>query len=188
MARQALLAPLVEEIIATAKSQQGDLSKRGSARRALDKAREQLPLADAADSSAQIHALLDKGELEQAVTLAVQLAEAFPGEESAAVACSVGETARQAKQVEVAVLCFTSAVLSSPPCDRACWQLCNLSVERRDATLAPVWLEYIARFLGSQGADADAISVYRQLLNLAPRRSDVRELLRISSLTGTLPD
>jgi hypothetical protein len=54
--------------------------------------------------------------------------------------------------------------------------------------MAPVWLEFVARLLRARGSDADAISVYRQLLKLAPRRSDIRELLRISSLTGVLPD
>jgi hypothetical protein len=187
-ARQAQLPPLVDEIVATVKSEQGVLSSKGNARKVLAAARERLPLAEGADPSEQIRSVLESGELEEAATLAIQLAEAAPGEASAAVVCAVGEAVKQSKRVDLAALCFTTAVLCDPPCDRACWHLCNLSVERRDTTLAPVWLEYIARLLRARGADADSIGVYRQLLNLSPRRSDVRELLRISSLTGTLPD
>ena len=187
-AREAQLPILVEEIVATAKSQQAALSARGNARRVLAAAREALPLADGADPSTQIQSLLESGQLEEAAAMAVQMAGTLPGEEAAAIACAVGEGVKQAKQVELAVLCFTTAVLCAPPCDRACWQLCTLSVERRDTELAPVWLEYVARLLRSRGADTDSISVYRQLLKLTPRRSDIRELLRISSLTGTLPD
>lgn len=187
-AREAQLPLLVEEIVATAKSQQAGLSSRGAARRVLAAAKEALPVAAGADPSEKILALLESGNLEDAVAQAVQVAETVRGEKAAALVCAVGEGAKQAKQVELAVLCFTSAVLCAPPCDRACWQLCTLSVERRDAELAPLWLEYVARLLRSRGADADSISVYRQLLRLAPRRSDIRELLRTSSLTGVLPD
>ncbi|MGC2192799.1 MAG: hypothetical protein WA751_10765 [Candidatus Dormiibacterota bacterium] len=187
-AREAQLPELVEEIVATAKSQQAGLSSRGTARRALTAAQGKLPLADSANSSNKIQALLANGELEEAATLAVQMATTVGGEEAAGLACTVGEGVKQAKHVELAVLCFTTAVLCFPPCDRACWQLCNLSVERRDAVMAPVWLEFVARLLRARGADIDAISVYRQLLKLTPRRADLRELLRTSSLTGVLPD
>ena len=188
LAREAQLPLLVEEIVATAKSQQVALSSRGNARRALAAARDKLPLADGADPSSEIQSLLEAGQLEEAATMAVQMAETRRGEEAAGVACTVGEGVKQAKHFELAVLCFTTAVLSCPPCDRACWQLCTLSVERRDTAMAPVWLEYIARLLRARGADADSISVYRQLLTMTPRRFDIRELLRTSSLTGTLPD
>ena len=188
LAREAQLPLLVEEIVATAKSQQVALSSRGNARRALAAARDKLPLAEGADPSSEIQSLLEAGQLEEAATMAVQMAETRRGEEAAGVACTVGEGVKQAKHFELAVLCFTTAVLSCPPCDRACWQLCTLSVERRDTAMAPVWLEYIARLLRARGADADSISVYRQLLKMTPRRFDIRELLRTSSLTGTLPD
>lgn len=188
LAREAQLPLLVEEIVATAKSQQVALSSRGNARRALAAARDKLPLADGADPSSEIQSLLEAGQLEEAATMAVQMAETRRGEEAAGVACAVGEGVKQAKHFELAVLCFTTAVLSCPPCDRACWQLCTLSVERRDTAMAPVWLEYIARLLRARGADADSISVYRQLLKMTPRRFDIRELLRTSSLTGALPD
>ncbi|HUY08881.1 MAG TPA: hypothetical protein VMW80_05455, partial [Candidatus Dormibacteraeota bacterium] len=187
-AREAQLPQLVEEIVATAKTQQEGLSSKGNARRALAAAREQLPLAVGADPTSQIHSLLEAGELEGAATMAIQLATTRGGEEAAGVACTVGEGVKQAKHVELAVLCFTTAVLCCPPCDRACWHLCTLSVERRDVVMAPVWLEFVARLLRARGADTDAISVYRQLLKLTPRRTDIRELLRISSLTGVLPD
>ncbi len=188
IAREAELPKLVEEIVATAKNQQAELSSKGHARRALEAARVKLPLADGADPSIQIHELLEAGQLEEAATMAVQMATTVGGEEAAAAACTVGEGIKQIKEVELAVLCFTTAVLCFPPFDRACWQLCSLSVERRDAVMAPVWLEFVARLLRARGADIDAISVYRQLLKLAPRRTDIRELLRTSSLTGVLPD
>ncbi|MGH7641494.1 MAG: hypothetical protein ACRENX_00490 [Candidatus Dormibacteria bacterium] len=187
-AREAQLPVLVGEIVAAAKTQQEALSARGNARRALAAARDKLPLADGNDPSGAIEAMLEAGQLEEAASMAVQMANTVGGEEAAAVACTVGEGVKQSKHVELAILCFTTAVLCCPPCDRACWQLCNLSVERRDTEMAPVWLEFVARLLRARGADPDAISVYRQLLKLTPRRTDIRELLRISSLTGVLPD
>jgi hypothetical protein len=186
--RESEMPPLVEEIVAAARRQQDALSARGNARRVMAAAREKPALAATADLATEIKTLLEAGQLEDAATLALQMASSAPGDDSAAVACAVGEDVRQAKHLELAVLCFTTAVLSAPPCDRALWQLCTLSVERRDAEAAPIWLEFVARLLRAQGADLDAISVYRQLLKLSPRRTDIRELLRVSSLTGQLPD
>jgi tetratricopeptide (TPR) repeat protein len=182
------LPPLVEEIVAAARSLQDALSARGNARRVVAAAGERPPLAATTDPGSEIKTMLEAGQLEEAATTALQMASISPGDDSAAVVCAVGEEVRQAKHLELAVLCFTTAVLSAPPCDRACWQLCTLSVERRDAEAAPIWLEFVARLLRVQGADLDAISVYRQLLKLSPRRTDIRELLRVSSLTGQLPD
>lgn len=187
-AREAELPALLEEIVAAAKSQQEAIPAKSTARRALAAARETLPLAEGTDPAGQIQALLEAGELENAAATAVQLASAQRGDDAADLVCDVGDAIHAAKLLDLAVLCFSAAVLASPPCDRACWELCTLSVERRDAVMAPVWLEFVARLLRARGADADAISVYRQLLKLAPRRVDVRELLRTSSLTGTLPD
>jgi hypothetical protein len=187
-ARELEIPPLIDEIVVAARSQQDRLSARGNARRVLAAAKERAPLAANRDPAAEIKAMLEVGQLEDAATLAMQMALTSPGDEAAAVICAVGEEVRGAKHLELAVLCFTTAVLSAPPCDRACWQLCTLSVERRDAEAAPIWLEFVARLLRAQGHDLDAISVYRQLLKLAPRRNDIRELLRVSSLTGQLPD
>lgn len=187
-ARELELPPLVEEIVAAARSLQDALSARGNARRVVAAAGERPPLAATTDPGSEIKTMLEAGQLEEAATTALQMASSSPGDDSAAVVCAVGEEVRQAKHLELAVLCFTTAVLSAPPCDRACWQLCTLSVERRDAEAAPIWLEFVARLLRVQGADLDAISVYRQLLKLSPRRTDIRELLRVSSLTGQLPD
>lgn len=187
-AREQEMPPLIEEIVVAARSQQDRLSARGNARRVLAAANERTAIAASADPAAEIKVMLEAGQLEEAATLAVQMALTSPGDAAAAVVCAVGEEVRQAKHLELSLLCFTTAVLSAPPCDRACWQLCTLSVERRDAEAAPIWLEFVARLLRAQGHDLDAISVYRQLLKLAPRRHDIRELLRVSSLTGQLPD
>lgn len=187
-AREVEMTPLVEEIVAAARSLQDALSSRGNARRVMAAAKERPPLAATADPGSDVKTMLEAGQLEEAATMALQMASSSPDDDSAAVVCAVGEAVRQAKQPELAVLCFTTAVLTAPPCDRACWQLCTLSVERRDAEAAPIWLEFVARLLRVQGADLDAISVYRQLLKLSPRRTDIRELLRVSSLTGQLPN
>jgi hypothetical protein len=187
-ARELEIPPLIQEIVAAARSQQDRLSARGNARRVLSAAKERPAISVTADPATEIKAMLEAGQLEEAATLAVQMALTAPGEDAATVVCAVGEEVRQAKHLELSLLCFTTAVLCAPPCDRACWQLCTLSVERRDAEAAPIWLEFVARLLRARGADLDAISVYRQLLKLAPRRHDIRELLRVSSLTGQLPD
>ena len=186
-ARQAELPVLLEEIAAAAKSQQEAIPAKSNARRALE-AKQSLSLAEGTDPAGQIQALLDEGHLDNAAAMAVQFAKDRSGAVAAELICDVGDAVHQAKQLDLAVLCFATAVITSPPCDRACWKLCTLSVERQDTTMAPVWLEFVARLLRARGSDPDAISVYRQLLKLTPRRSDIRELLRISSLTGVLPD
>ncbi|MGA8208259.1 MAG: hypothetical protein WB867_09600, partial [Candidatus Dormiibacterota bacterium] len=187
-ARELEMPPLIDEIVLAARSQQDRLSARGNARRVMAAAKDGAARAANGDPASEIKAMLEAGQLEEAATLALRMAGRSPGDDAAAVVCAVGEGVRQAKHLELAVLCFTTAVLCAPPCDRALWQLCTLSVERRDAEAAPIWLEFVARLLRAQGADLDAISVYRQLLKLAPRRTDIRELLRVSSLTGQLPD
>jgi hypothetical protein len=186
-ARQAELPVLLEEIATAAKSQREAIPAKSNARRVLE-AKQSLSLAEGTDPAGQIQGLLDEGQLDNAAAMAVQFAKDRSGDVAAELICDVGDAVHQAKQLDLAVLCFATAVITSPPCDRACWKLCTLSVERQDVTMAPVWLEFVARLLRARGSDADAISVYRQLLKLAPRRSDIRELLRISSLTGVLPD
>ncbi|MGB9483340.1 MAG: hypothetical protein WCB86_05525 [Candidatus Dormiibacterota bacterium] len=78
-AREAQLPQLVEEIVATAKTQQEGLSSKGNARRALAAAREQLPLAAGGDPASRIQSLLEAGELEEAATGAIQLATVMGG-------------------------------------------------------------------------------------------------------------
>ncbi len=187
-AREGQLPELLREISEAAEEQRRGAAAKGTAHRLLGAARRQLPEGDGRSTLARARERLQTEDLEQAAVLALMVSEAFPGEESAALACEVGELAELANEAPLAVLCYTSAVLADPPCDAACWKLCNLAVERRDPVQGPVWLEFIARLLRARGADGDAISVYRQLLRLAPRRRDIRDLLRTSSLTGVLPD
>ncbi|MGH7758827.1 MAG: tetratricopeptide repeat protein [Candidatus Dormibacteria bacterium] len=187
-AREGQLPELLREISEAAEEQRRGAAAKGTAHRLLEAARRQLPEGDGRSTLARARERLQTEDLEQAAVLVLVVSEAFPGEESAALACEVGELAERANEAPLALLCYTSAVLADPPCDAACWKLCNLAVERRDPVQGPVWLEFIARLLRARGADGDAISVYRQLLRLAPRRRDIRDLLRTSSLTGVLPD
>ncbi|MGH7640039.1 MAG: hypothetical protein ACREN7_03455 [Candidatus Dormibacteria bacterium] len=187
-ARQDQMAHLVEEIIAAADQQQGEFSARGPARQALRAARDRERLELATDAESHIRSLLARGETEEAVIAAVQLSTSLGGEAAAELACQVGEAIAKPQDQELAILCYTTAIMAAPPCDRACWQLCQVAVELRDPVKAPIWLEFVARLLRARGADRDSIAVYRQLLHLTPRRTDIRELLRTSSLTGVLPD
>ncbi|MGH7667782.1 MAG: hypothetical protein ACRENY_00450 [Candidatus Dormibacteria bacterium] len=187
-AREAQMPALVEELISAAEQQQSNLNSRGEAKRALTSARDRDHLELGPDPAQEIQLLLDAGDFQEATTMVVQLATRVGGEAAADLACHVGQAINPAKHNELAVLCYTTAVLAAPPCDRACWGLCELAVARTDPLMAPIWLEFVARILRAQGADRDSIAVYRQLLALAPRRYDIRDLLRISSLTGVLPD
>lgn len=186
--RQAELPALVDEIIDQVHQQRRAVADRGQARQAVRSAAEQTVPSDLSSATTAMAELLEAKRLADAAALALRVTEAFPGEVAAELACRAGEACRQAKDVELAALCFTTAVLSAPPCEAACWQLAGMALEQRDARLAPIWMEFLARLLRLRGADEDAIVVYRQLLNLAPRRQDVRDVLRVASLTGTLPD
>ena len=186
--RQAELPALVAEIVDQVHQQRRAVSDRGSSRQAVRSAAEQTAPPDLPSAHAALGACLEENRLAEAAAIALRAAEAFPGEVSAELACRAGEACRQAKDGDLAVLCFTTAVLAAPPCEAACWQLAGMALEQRDARLGPMWMEFLARLLRVRGADEDAIAVYRQLLNLAPRRQDVRDVLRVASLTGTLPD
>ena len=186
--RQAELPAVVDAIVEQVHQQRRAVSDRGLSRQAVRAAAEQTAPSDLPSASVTMGELLDAKRLADAAALALRVTEAFPGEVSADLACRAGEACRQAKDADLAALCFTTAVLAAPPCEAACWQLAGMALEQRDARLAPTWLEFLARLLRVRGADEDAIVVYRQLLNLAPRRHDVRDILRVASLTGTLPD
>ncbi len=186
--RQGELKPLIDGIIQQVHDQRRAVSDRGPARQAVHAAADTGPPADLTLAAAQLDDLLQAGQLERASALALRVTEAFPGEASAELACRAGEASRDAKQEDLAILCLTTAVLAAPPFEQACWQLAGMALERKDPKLAPVWLEYVARLLRVRGADEDAIVVYRQLINICPRRDDVREVLRSASLTGSLPD
>ncbi len=187
-ARRQELKPLVEEIVKQVHEQRRAVSDRGTARQAVRASAEAVPPADLALAAAQLDDLLQAGQHERATALALRVTEAFPGEASAELACRAGEACRAAKQDDLAVLNLTTAVLAAPPFEQACWQLAGMALERKDPQLAPIWLEFVARLLRVRGADEDAVVVYRQLVNLCPRRQDVREILSSASLTGSLPD
>jgi hypothetical protein len=187
-ARRHELKPLVEEIVKQVHEQRRAVSDRGTAKQAVRASAEAVPPADLALAAAQLEDLLQANQHERATALALRVTEAFPGEASAELACRAGEACRAAKQDDLAILNFTTAVLAAPPFEQACWQLAGMALERKDPQLAPVWLEFVARLLRVRGADEDAVVVYRQLVNLCPRRQDVREILSSASLTGSLPD
>ncbi|MHB8324202.1 MAG: tetratricopeptide repeat protein [Candidatus Dormibacteria bacterium] len=182
------LPPLLEEIVVQVHEQRRAVSDRGAARQAVREAAEQSAPGDLGSAAQRLAQLIDAHQLTDAAALVLRVTEAFPGETSADMACRVGEAARHAKDDELAILCFTTAVLAAPPVEPACWQLAGIALERKDPRLAPIWMEFLARLLRARGADEDAVVVYRQLLNLTPRREDVRDILRVSSLTGVLPD
>jgi hypothetical protein len=187
-ARRHELKPLVEEIVKQVHEQRRAVSDRGTARQAVRASAEAVPPADLALAAAQLEDLLQADQHERATALALRVTEAFPGEASAELACRAGEACRAVKQDDLAVLNLTTAVLAAPPFEQACWQLAGMALERKDPQLAPIWLEFVARLLRVRGADEDAVVVYRQLVNLCPRRQDVREILSSASLTGSLPD
>ena len=187
-ARRHELKPLIEQIVQQVHEQRRAVSDRGPAKQAVRASAEAVPPADLTLAGAQLNDLLEAAQHERATALALRVTEAFPGEASAELACRAGEACRAAKQDDLAVLNLTTAVLAAPPFEQACWQLAGMALERKDPQLAPIWLEFVARLLRVRGADEDAVVVYRQLVNLCPRRQDVREILSSASLTGSLPD
>lgn len=187
-ARRQELKPLIEEIVRQVHEQRRAVSDRGPARQAVRAAAEAVPPADLAVAAGQLDDLLQAGQHERATALVLRVTEAFPGEASAELACRAGEACRAVKQDDLAVLDLTTAVLAAPPFEQACWQLAGMALENKDPQLAPIWLEFVARLLRVRGADEDAVVVYRQLVNLCPRRQDVRGILSSASLTGSLPD
>ena len=179
---------LTDEIVAQVHAQRRAVSDRGTAREAVRAASEQAAPSELAVAVQRMAELIDGHRLTEAAALALRASEAFPGESSAELACRAGEAARHSKDDELATLCFTTSVLAAPPGDPACWQLAGMALERKDPRLAPIWMEFLAKLLRARGADEDAVVVYRQLLSLTPRREDVRDILRVASLTGVLPD
>jgi hypothetical protein len=182
------LSPLIGEIVAQVHEQRRAVSDRGLANTAVRSAAEQSAPSELSSAETRLWEMLDGEKLTDAAALVLRAAEAFPGERSAELACRAGEAAREAKDEPLATLCLTTAVLAAPPCETACWHLAGMARESRDPRLAPIWMEFLARLLRVRGADEDAVVVYRQLLNLTPRRQDVRDILRVASLTGVLPD
>jgi hypothetical protein len=182
------LPSLIDEIVAQVHEQRRAVSDRGLANKAVRAAAEQSAPSDMNSAETLLWGMLDAGHLTEASALVLRASEAFPGDRSADLACRVGEAARAAKEEPLAILCLTTAVIAAPPCETACWQLAGLAREGRDPRLAPIWMEFLARLLRVRGADEDAVVAYRQLLNLTPRRQDIRDILRVASLTGVLPD
>ena len=125
---------------------------------------------------------------DDAAVIAVHLNIRRAGPDSATLACEIGDGLRLAQYDNLAVLCYTSAVVSSPPCEPACWRLCEMAISESDPILGPKWTEFIARILHAQGMDNDAITVYRQLLRLSPQRIDVAQMLSSASISNVLPD
>ncbi len=185
-ARRSEMIPLLEEITAAARALFSERTDRGAARRALESAKEKPVAPSLEEVSVLVKALVEAGELDEAAAAALQATQVWGGEQASGLACLVGEEIGSLRP-DVSLSCLASAVLAAPPCQRACWAIAAIAAERKDAKLAPVWTEFVARLLRAQGDDDEALSVYRQLLLLAPRRHDLRELVRAASLNGALP-
>ena len=209
--RLAEMPQLVSEIVPQALRQARTVAERGLARKAVRSAAKLPAQADVGSAGSRISELLGARKWVDASALAVHLAELLPGEAASEVACRTGEACRQAGEVDLALLCFTNAILSAPPCEPACRQMADLCLEwtrprqapsrsllyaparidieeeTRDPRLALVWLEFLARVLRVRGADAEAIATYQQLLQLSPGRDDVRAMLEAAGRSGVLP-
>ena len=209
--RLAEMPALVAEIVPQALRQARSVAERGLARKAVRSAAKLPSQADVGTAGGHLSELLGARKWVEAAALAIHLAELFPGEAASELACRTGEACRQAGEVDLALLCFTNAILSAPPCESACRQLSDLCLEwtrprqapsrsllyaparidieedTRDPRLALVWLEFLARVLRVRGADSEAIGVYEQLLQLAPGRDDVRAMLEAAARSGRLP-
>ncbi|MHB1640358.1 MAG: hypothetical protein ACYCUD_11070 [Candidatus Dormibacteria bacterium] len=202
---------LVAEIVAQALSQRRAVSNRGLARKAVRAAAKRSAPGDLGSATERVSELIRARKLTDAAAIVVRLTESLPGEAAAELARSAGEACRRAAEDDLATICFTSAVLAFPPCEPACRQLAEMALawreprrapsraslyaparidleeEERDPRLAPIWLEFLARVMRVRCADGDALMVYRQLLALAPGREDVRAIVDVASLTGSLP-
>ncbi|MDA8330224.1 MAG: hypothetical protein M0027_03275 [Candidatus Dormibacteraeota bacterium] len=209
--RLAEMPQLVSEIVPQALRQARTVAERGLARKAVRAAAKLPAQADVGSAGGRLSELLGARKWVDAAALAVHLAELLPGEAASELACRTGEACRQAGEVDLALLCFTNAILSAPPCESACRQMADLCLEwtrprqapsrsllyaparidieeeTRDPRLALVWLEFLARVLRVRGADAEAIATYQQLLQLAPGRDDVRAMLEAAGRRGVLP-
>lgn len=131
--------------------------------------------------------LADK-QWSQAATIAIHMALIQSSVDASRFCVSVGDALMQAGQANLASLCYTQAIIGTPPCEIACWRLGEAGVKLKNSPQAQQWLELIARLLYVAGRDIDAIAVYRQLLSINPGRRDVHELISESSLTNELPD
>ncbi len=209
--RLAEMPALVAEIVPQALRQARTVAERGLARKAVRSAAKLPALADVGSAGPRLSELMGARKWVDAAALAVHLAELFPGEAASELACRTGEACRQAGEVDLALLCFTNAILSAPPCELACRQLADLCLEwtrprpapsrsllyaparidleeeTRDPRLALVWLEFLARVLRVRGADGEALAAYQQLLGLAPGRDDLRAMLEAAAGSGRLP-
>ncbi len=186
-ARLATLPKVVEEVVEAATQTRGQSLDRGRGRRA-GRAVAGMALPAAGDTERVFDEMVQSRRFWEAAALAARIADTERSSTFAAQACALGERCRGAKEVEAAAVAFLSAVLASPPCERALWQLAALAVDRRDPGDAARWLEFVAKLLRARTADQDALAVYRQIMSLAPNRRDVREIVRRAALTGSLPD
>ncbi len=210
--RLAEMPALVAEIVPQALRQARAVAERGLARKAVRSAAKLPPQGEVGSAGGRLSELLGARKWVDAAALAVRLAELSPGEPASELACRTGEACRQAGEVDLALLCYTNAILSAPPCESACRQLADLCLEwtrprpapsrsslyaparidleeeTRDPRLALVWLEFLARVLRVRGADVEAMAAYEQLLGLAPGRVDLRAMLEAAARTGRLPD
>lgn len=181
--------PLLSEIVTAAKSQFDVAAERSkSAFSVVSRAKEPILEFGVANLERRAREMLANEHWDDAAVIAVHLNIRRAGPDSATLACEIGDGLRLAQYDNLAVLCYTSAVVSSPPCEPACWRLCEMAISESDPILGPKWTEFIARILHAQGMDNDAITVYRQLLRLSPQRIDVAQMLSSASISNVLPD
>jgi hypothetical protein len=181
--------PLLNEIVAAAKSQFDVAAERSkSAYSVVTRAKEPILEFGVANLERRARDMLAAEHWDDAAVIAVHLNLRRASPDSTTLACEIGDGLRLAQYDNLAVLCYTSAVVASPPCEPACWRLCEMAIAESDPILGPRWTEFIARILHAQGMDNDAITVYRQLLRLSPQRIDVAQILSAASISNVLPD
>lgn len=187
--RSEKVAPLLKEIMDAAESQSASLVDRDKQIKGImAEAKRQILEFGVADLDRKALEMLADKQWSQAATIAIHMALIQSSVDASRFCVSVGDALMQAGQANLASLCYTQAIIGTPPCEIACWRLGEAGVKLKNSPQAQQWLELIARLLYVAGRDIDAIAVYRQLLSINPGRRDVHELISESSLTNELPD
>lgn len=133
-----------------------------------------------------IDQFLRKKKCAEAAALLQQTAQETGGRHIAELALDAGDRCRGMGKRHAATNCYLAASRADPVYEMPLQRLADYLLDEQEIDQAVAYMERIARLTRLRGDTIEAMRVYRKIVNIAPYREDILEILMRAQATGNI--
>lgn len=130
--------------------------------------------------------LLRRKKCAEAAAMLQQTAQDVGGRGVAEISLDAGDRCKEMGKRHAATNCYLAASRADPIYEVPLQRLADILLDDQELDQAVAYLERIARLTRLRGDVPGAMRVYRRIVNIAPYREDVLELLMRAQTTGRI--